>query len=63
MDEINFIAPKKRIRVKAKANSKPWFDNQNVSAMQIRDKLFKKFEYPGLETDKDNFKVAKMYLK
>ena len=31
--------------------------------MQMRDKLFKKFEYPGLETDKDNFKVAKMHLK
>ena len=29
---INFIAPSKKIRVKA--NSKPWFDNQIVSAIQ-----------------------------
>ena len=29
---INFIAPSKRIRAKAK--SKPWFDNQIVSAIQ-----------------------------
>ena len=27
------------------------------------DKLYKKFKYFGLETDKDNFKVAKMHLE
>ena len=48
---INFIAPSKKIRVKT--NSKPWLDNQIVSATQKRDKLFKKFKYAGLETDKD----------
>ena len=58
---INFIAPSKKIRVKT--NSEPWFDNQIVSATQKRDKLFKKFKYAGLETDKDNFKVAKMHLQ
>ena len=58
---INFIAPSKKIRVKA--NSKPWFDNQIVSAIQRRDKLYKKFKHSGLETDKDNFKVAKMHLQ
>ena len=34
-----------------------------MSATQKRDKLFKKFKYAGLETDKDNFKVAKMHLQ
>ena len=58
---INFIAPSKKIRVKT--NSKPWFDNQIVSAIQRRDKLFKKFKHAGLESDKDNFKVAKMHLQ
>ena len=46
-----------------KVNSKPWFLNQIVSAMQRRDKLYKKFKHSGLETDKDNFKVAKMHLQ
>ena len=58
---INFIAPARRIRVKVK--SKPWFDNEVVSAIQRRDKLYKKFKHSGLETDKDNFKVAKMHLQ
>ena len=46
-----------------KANSKAWFDNQIVSAIQSRDKFYKKFKYFGLETDKDNFKGAKMHLQ
>ena len=46
-----------------KVNSKPRFDNQIVSAIQRRDKLYKKFKHSGLETDKDNFKVAKMHLQ
>ena len=54
---INFIAPSKKIRVKA--NSKPWFDNQIMPVIQRWDKLYKKFKHSGLETDKDNFKVAK----
>ena len=61
VEAINFIAPSKKIRVKA--NSKPWFDNQIVSAIQRRDKLYKKFKHSGLETGKDNFKVAKMHLQ
>ena len=35
------------------------FDNQIVSAMQRRDKLYKKFKHSGLQTDKDNFKATK----
>ena len=46
-----------------KTNSKSWFDNQIVSAIQRRDKLYKTFKHSGLETDKDNFKVAKMHLQ
>ena len=53
---MNFIAPAKGIRVTA--NSKPWFDNEVVSTIQRRDKLYKKLKHSGLETDKDNFKVA-----
>ena len=34
-----------------------------MSAIQRPDKLYKKFNYSGLETDKDNFKVSKMHLK
>ena len=44
-----------------RANSKPWFD-KIVSAIQRRDKLYKMFKHSGLETDKDNFKVAKTHL-
>ena len=61
VEAINFIAPSRKIRVKA--NSEPWFDNQIVSAIQRRDKLYKKFKHSGLETDKDNFRVAKMHLQ
>ena len=57
---INFIAPAKRIRVKV--SSKPWFNNQIMSAVQRWDKLYKKLKHSGLQTDKDNFKVAKMHL-
>ena len=57
---INFIAQVKRIRVKA--NSKLWFDNQIVTAVKSGIN-YKKFKYSGLETNKDNFKVAKMYLQ
>ena len=46
-----------------KANSKPWFDNEIVSAIQRQDKVFKKFKHSGLETGKNNFKVAKIHLQ
>ena len=36
-EAINFIALSKNIRVKA--SSKPWFDNQIVSAIQRQDKI------------------------
>ena len=59
-ETINFIAPLKRIRVKV--NSKPWFGNRIMSAIQIRDKFYKKFKYSGLENHKGNFKAAEMHL-
>ena len=34
-----------------------------MSAIQKRDKFYKKFKHSGLETDKDNFKVTKMQLQ
>ena len=46
-----------------KANSEPWFDNQFLSAIQRRDKLFKKSKHSGLETDKDKIHLQKMILK
>ena len=61
MERINFIAPAKRIRVKA--NSKPWFNNEIISAIQRRNKLHKKFKQSDLETNNDNFKAAKTHLK
>ena len=45
------------------ANSKPWFDNQIVSVIQRRYKLYKKFKYSDVKTDKDIFKVAKIILQ
>ena len=56
-EAINFIAPSKKIRVKA--NSKSWFDSQIVSAIQRRDKLYKKFKHSGLETDRIILKLLK----
>ena len=57
----NFKAPSKKVRVKA--NSKPSFDDEITLAIQRRDKLYKNFKHSGLETDKDDFKVAKMHLQ
>ena len=60
VEVIHFIAPSKKIKVKA--NSKPWFDNQIVSAIQRWDKIYKTFKHSGLETDKNNFEVAAMHF-
>ena len=46
-----------------KTNSKPWFDNEIILAIQRRNKLYKEINSSGLETDKDNFKAAKTHLK
>ena len=54
-EAVNFIAPAKRIRMKAKSN--PWLHNQIASAMQRRYKFYKTFKDSFLETDKENFKI------
>ena len=46
-----------------KVNSKPLFDSQIASAIQIGGKLYKKLKHPGLQTDKGNFKATKMHLQ
>ena len=61
LEAINFIAPSKKNQ--SEGQLKTLADNQIVSAIQRRDKLYKKFKHSGLETDKDNFKVAKMHLQ
>ena len=48
--------------MRVKANSKSWFGNQIVLAIQIRDKFYKKSKYSGLENHKGNFKAAEMHL-
>ena len=46
-----------------KAYPKHWFDNQITSAIQRWGKTYKTFKQSGLETDKDNFDVAKVHLQ
>ena len=37
--------------------------NRSATAIQRRDKLYKKFKHSDLETDKDDFKVTKIPLQ
>ena len=46
-----------------KAKSEPWFDNEIISAIQRRNKLYKKFNFSGLKTAKDSFKTAKTHVQ
>ena len=48
---INIIELAKRIRLKT--NSEPWFDNDVISAIQRRNKLFKKFKLSGSKNSKN----------
>ena len=63
VETLNFIAPARRIRVKA--NSKPYFDDQIMLAIKRRNSniLYRKFKHFRLETDKVNFEAAKMHRK
>ena len=60
VEAMNYIAPAKKVR--RKTNLKYWFDNQIMSVIKGRDKLYKKFKHSGLETDQDNFEDAEMHL-
>ena len=49
--------------LRLKSNTKLCFDIDVFSAIQNNDKHYKKFKKSGKETDKDNFKYAKLSLK
>ena len=49
--------------VVVEANLKPWFYTEIISAIHKRDKLHSMYKKSSLETDKDNFKTAKIYLQ
>ena len=49
--------------VVVEANSKPWFYTEIISAIHKRDKLHSMYKKLSLETDKDNFKTAKISLQ
>ena len=53
-DIVNEIAPMKDIRVKG--NSKPWFDNDIMEAITVRDKLKERFLRTKLHDDHELFK-------
>ena len=57
----DLLCPSKKLRLKA--YSKPWIDSETISAILRRDKLLKKYKKSGLETDKGNFRSAKMALQ
>ena len=61
MGAIDSVAPIKKLKVKA--NSKPWFDTQIISAIQKRGKLHASCKKSGLVTDKDNFKTSQIFLQ
>ena len=63
IEAINFIPPSKKNQSEGQLKTLRLTHNQIVSAIQRRDKLCKKFKLSGLETDKYNFKVAKMPLQ
>ena len=46
---IDLLFPSKKL----KASSKHWIESETISAIRSRDKLFKKYKKPHLETDKD----------
>ena len=46
-----------------KSNTKPWFDIDVLNTIRNLDKHYEKFKQSGRETDKDNFKYAKLSLK
>ena len=61
LSAVDSVSPIKTLRVKS--NIRPWFDIDVLNAIQNRDKHYKKFKQSGRETDKDNFKYAKLSLK
>ena len=58
---IDLLCPSKKLRFKTKL--KLWIDSETVSAIQRKDKPFKKYKKSGLETDKDHFRSIKIALQ
>ena len=58
---ISNIAPIKEIRVKG--NSKSWFDGSISEAINVRDKLKKKYKKTTLPYNELNFKAAQNQAK
>ena len=61
MEVIDKIAPLREIRIKG--SSKPWFDEEAIERINVRDKLRKKFNKTKLQIDYDNFKNAQKQTK
>ena len=61
MGVIDNIAPIKEIRVKG--NSKPWFNGSISEAINVRDKLKKKFKKTTQKSDELNFLAAQNQVK
>ena len=58
---IDLVGPIRTLTVKS--NTKPQFDSDALNTIQNYDNRYKKLKRSDKETDKDNFKCAKFYLK
>ena len=57
MSVINKVAPMKEIRIKG--NTQPWFDEEILEEIRIREKMFSKFKKSKLHVDNVNYKKAR----
>ena len=58
---VDSVSPIRTLKVKS--YTKPWFEIDILSAIRNRDKHYKKFRQSDRESDKDNFRYAKLSLK
>ena len=58
---VDFVAPIRTLKVKSR--TKPHFDIDFLNVIRNRDKHYKKINRLGIETDKGNFKCAKLSFK
>ena len=61
LSAVDSVSPVRILRVKS--NTKSWFNIDTLNAIRNRDKHYKKFKQSGRETEKNNFKYAKLSLK
>ena len=57
------LQKKKKIKIKIKGNTKPWFDSEVISMVNKCDVCYKTFKSSGLETGKDILRATKQFLK